>query len=105
VIKTKDLRPCDSCGGPLSFIFYTLKVEFRQMMINRTAVNEVVGTAQIFGGNLDLGTIMSPDRDAANNAGYHIKKDLILCQSCVMENRVTISPIDLMIEHEEKDGE
>lgn len=101
-IKTKDLHPCDGCGGPIAPFFYRLTVNFRQLFIDPTAVNEVLGTAQILGGNLFLGSVMSPDRDATiEMPGYQIDKDLFLCSNCVMgmdSEPFTIRPLDWMSE-------
>jgi len=104
-MKTSELRPCDNCGASIAPIFYRVKVSLRQMMIDRTAVNQVLGTAQIFGGNLRLGSIMSPNRDAAvEMPAYQIDKDLVLCQECATDPDFSISPVGLMMEHEEVDG-
>ena len=104
-LKTSDLHPCDSCGGSIAPFFYRLTISFRQLIINPTAVNEVLGTAQILGGNLFLGSAMSPDRDATiEMPGYQIDKDLFLCSDCVMgvtkDQAFTVRPLDWMIESE-----
>lgn len=109
-IKTRDLRPCDSCGGSIKPFFYRLKISFRQLAIDPTAVNQVLGTAQIFGGNLALGSIMSPDSDATFELpGYQIDKDLFLCQDCVMgmkgKEPFVVRPVDLMIKAENEEDE
>ncbi len=107
-LKTKDLRPCDNCGGSIVPFFYRLRIEFRQLGIDRTAVNQVLGTAQILGGNLFLGSAMSPDRDATiEMPGYQIDKDLFLCSDCLMgltkDQAFTIRPLDWMIESESEE--
>jgi hypothetical protein len=107
-LKTKDLHPCDSCGGSLMPIFYRLNISFRQLMINTAAANEVLGTSQILGGNLFLGSMMSPDRDVTIELpGYQIDKDLFICQSCAMGLRgepFTVRPLDWMIESENEEA-
>lgn len=110
-LKTRDLHPCDSCGGSIAPVFYRLTVSFRQLMIDPTAVNAVLGTAQILGGNLLLGSVMSPDQDATIELpGYQVDKDLFLCQDCVMgvnskEDTFAIRPLDWMIESENEEEE
>ena len=104
-MKTSELRPCDKCGGSIMPIFYRLKIEFRQLAIDQAAVNEVVGTAKIYGGNMAMGSIMSPNRDATvEMPGYRIDKDIFLCQSCVLgmgDNApFSIRPVDMMAESE-----
>ena len=106
-MKTSELRPCDNCGGPIAPIFYRIKLEFRQMMIDQTAVNQVLGTAQILGGNLRLGRAMSPDGEAAVELpAYKIDRDLLFCQGCATNSDVGffISPINLMMEYEEEEA-
>lgn len=109
-IKTSDLRPCDVCSGPIAPVFYRLTVSFRQMGIDPTAVNQVLGTAQIFGGNLQLGSMMSPDSDAAIELpGYNIDRDLFICQDCIMgrpgHEPYNLIPVELMGEHEDSQRE
>lgn len=106
-IKTRDLRPCDGCGGSIAPFFYRLTFSFRQLAIDRTAVNEVLGTAQILGGNLLLGSTMSPNRDATiEMPGHQIDKDLFLCSACVIGGNGTpfvIRPLDWMLESENEE--
>ncbi|NJN54002.1 MAG: hypothetical protein HC804_04120 [Anaerolineae bacterium] len=76
--KTTDLKPCDNCGGPVAPIFYRAELKFRQVMIDMTAVNQVMGTAQILGGNMRLASVMSPNQDILIELpGYKIDKDLL----------------------------
>lgn len=106
-LKTKDLRPCDNCGGSIVPFFYRLRIEFRQLGIDRTAVNQVLGTAQILGGNLLLGSMMSPDKDATFELpGYQVDSDIFLCSDCVMGlngEPFAIRPLDWMIESESEE--
>ena len=101
-LKTRDLRPCDSCGGSIAPFFYRLTMSFRQLVIDRTAVNAVLGTAQIFGGDLRMGEVMSPNSDATvEMPGYQVDKDLLICQECIF--KVTLRPLDLMLESENEE--
>ncbi|MEZ4594547.1 MAG: hypothetical protein R3D55_25895 [Chloroflexota bacterium] len=108
-LKTSDLHPCDACGGSIVPFFYRLTVSFRQLAIDRTAVNGVLGTAQIFGGNLRMGELMSPNQDATFELpGYQVDKGIFLCQDCVMGMNgepFVIRPLDWMIESEEDENE
>jgi hypothetical protein len=68
-----------------------------------------MGTAQILGGNLFLGSVMSPNSDATiEMPGYQVDKDLFLCSDCVTgmkDEPFVIRPLDWMIESEnEEDG-
>lgn len=104
-VRTSDLKPCDNCGGSIVPIFYRIEVKFRQVAIDLTAVNQVLGMAQIFNGNLQLGSLMSPNQDVLIELpGYRIDKDIWLCQNCVLgrhDEPYTISPVGLMLEAEE----
>jgi hypothetical protein len=112
-LKTRDLHPCDSCGGGIAPFFYRLRIEFRQLMIDPTAVNAVMGTAQIFGSNLKMGELMSPNSDATIELpGYQVDKDIFLCQDCAMGigapsggEPFVIRPLDWMIESENEEDE
>jgi hypothetical protein len=68
-----------------------------------------MGTAQILGGNLFLGSVMSPNRDATiEMPGYQVDKDLFLCSDCVtgMKGKsFTMRPLDWMIESENEEDE
>lgn len=108
-LKTRDLHPCDGCGGSIAPFFYRLTISFRQLAIDPTAVNGVLGTAQIFGGNLKMGELMSPNSDATIELpGYQVDKDIFLCQDCAMGMNgkpFVIRPLDWMIESEGEDEE
>ena len=108
-LKTRDLHPCDSCGGSIVPFFYRLRIEFRQMGIDRHAINQVLGTAQILDGNMMLGEMMSPNKDVTFELpGYQVGKDLFLCSDCVMGMKgepFVIRPLDWMIESENEEDE
>lgn len=101
MLKTHELRPCENCGGAIAPVFYRMTISFRQLGIDYQAANAVLGTAQVFGGNLAMGRIMSPDQDATFELGYKIDKDYFLCQSCVTSCDLPLRPLDLMIEYDE----
>ena len=108
-LKTRDLHPCDACGGKIAPVFFRLELSFRQLMIDPTAVNGVLGTAQIFGGNLKIGELMSPNSDATIELpGYQVDKDIHLCMDCAMGMNgepFVIRPLDWMLETENEEGE
>lgn len=108
-LKTNELRPCDNCGGSIIPFFYRLRIEFRQLGIDRHAVNQVLGTAQMLGGNLFLGSMMSPNQDATFELPcYQVDKDIILCQDCVIgmtREPFVIRPLDWMIEPENEEAD
>lgn len=98
-IKTSDLRACDACGQSINPIFFRLQVSLRHLAIDRTAVNEVLGTSQILGGSLFLGSIMSPNRDATIELdGYKIDRDLFICPRCIGEFKIDV--LEMMAESE-----
>jgi len=106
-LKTNELRPCDNCGGSIVPFFYRLTVSFRQLGLDRKAINQVLGTAQILGGNMLLGSMMSPNQDATfEMPGYQIDKDIILCSKCVMgmtDKPFAIRPLDWIVESENEE--
>lgn len=107
-MKTKDLKPCDGCGGPIVPVFYRIQVEFNQVMVDVNAANAVLGTAMIFGGNLRMGSLMSPDADVLINLpGFSLKKDIWLCATCILSDdlSLSISPCELFVEAGEVDDE
>ena len=101
-LKTGDLvKGCSVCGGSIMPIFFRLKIEMRQLAIDKTAVDEVVRTAQMFGGNLTAGIAMSPDRDATvEMPGYRVDRDLYLCGNCAVNFKIDVAQI--MAESEEE---
>ena len=60
-MKLSALKPCDVCGGKIAPVFYRVTVE--QMIINVTAVNQVIGLATMFGGALGIAEIFAPNDD------------------------------------------
>jgi len=103
-LKTRDLHPCDACGGKIAPVFFRLELSFRQLAIDYTAVNQVLGTTQVLGGNFVLGEMMSPNSDATIELpGYQVDKDIHLCMDCAMGIKgepFRIRPLDWMIEDE-----
>lgn len=78
-------------------------------MIDPTAVNAVLGTTQILGGNFLLGETMSPNQDATIELpGYQVDKDIHLCMDCAMGingEPFAIRPLDWILESEDDDEE
>lgn len=94
-LKTSDLvKGCSICGGSLMPMFFRFKIEVRQLAIDITAVNEVVGTARMFNNNLVMANVMSPNRDATiEMPGYQVDKDLYLCTNCAVEFQIGFAQI------------
>ena len=103
--KTRDLRPCDCCGGPIFPTFYRINLNIRQMIVDHRVVNQVVGTALLLG-SFELGEIMSPNSDAAIEVpDSGADKELFICQECIFGLRnslFSIIPRDLIVEGEQK---
>lgn len=67
-IKTKDLRPCDNCGGNIIPVFYRLEIELTQLVDANT-----VGV----------------------KLAHHPKSTLYLCDNCATNPGLTLSPLDM----------
>ena len=103
-LKASELRPCDICRGTIVPIFYRMQVKFQQTMVDKSSVDQVLGTAQIFGGNLSLGSMMSPNSDATRALGYELTKEFVICANCLPSFGITA--VELMAQYEEEnDGD
>lgn len=101
-MKINELRPCDNCQEKIVPVFYRVHVQVEHMMIDHHVVNQILGTAQIFHGNLALGRMMSPDSDVATAFTTH-EREFLLCQQCALMGGFPISVTDILIEDEEDD--
>jgi hypothetical protein len=84
-MKLSELKPCDNCGKIPQAISYIL----RSSMIfpNPTAARQTLGLATIFGGNLGLAEIFSPEPEVMKIAGDEnpeLWNEILLCQNCYM---------------------
>jgi len=93
-MKLSELRPCDSCNGPLtgknamrSMTWYVVRVS--QAMLNPRAANEVLGMTQYFQGALGMAEIMTPRPDEAvmilGDKEPQLMTELFLCLECACE--------------------
>lgn len=61
-MKLSEMRPCDSCNGPIAPLFYVVRISVAGF--NAQATNEVLGLNQFFGGHaLGLAEVFSPSPD------------------------------------------
>lgn len=78
-MKLSELKPCPLCGGKISPVFYTVKVQ--QMMLDTRAANQVLGLTQIFGGALGLAEAMAPVDDVTIKLQ---EEETAVCQDCFL---------------------
>jgi hypothetical protein len=97
-MKLSEARPCDSCGGFISPVFYVVRSSLA--IISPTAGRQVGGLTLMFG-SLALAESMAPDDDVIKIAGDEDPKlmtEIYLCQDCYM------SPINLAEIVEKRNG-
>lgn len=89
-----ELRPCDSCGGPVSAMFYVVRTSLA--LVDARAVNEFVGMHQFFGGKASAALVenFAPrTAEAITVAGDKepsLMTELVVCQECFMN-----TPLDM----------
>lgn len=92
-MKLSELRPCDSCGQPLTRgaggdahgFPYVVRVSLA--FIDPQALRATVGTSLIVGNHLGIGEALSPDPEILKIAGEKdpsLWTELLLCQHCVL---------------------
>lgn len=86
-MKLSELRPCDSCDGPLIkpgfATFYV--VEVSQALLVPHAGNQVLGLTQMFRGSVALAEVFAPEPDVVNVMGDEdpeLSTELLLCPEC-----------------------
>lgn len=92
-MKLSELRPCASCGGKLTPMWYVIRVS--HALINPTAGNQVLGLTQMFGGNLALAEVMAPETDCVLITGDKepsLMTEIHICQDCFL-----MKPIEMGI--------
>ena len=96
-MKLSELRPCDSCDGPLrtpmNAGFYVVRSSLA--IFKPAAANQVLGLTQIFQGALGLAEAMAPDPDVVLVAGDEqpeLLEELLICGECYLGK-----PLDLPI--------
>jgi len=82
-MKLSELRPCDSCGGPLKGGVFRI-VETRFAAVNAREANGTLALTQYFGGGggaFALAEVMSPTPDAVKVTPKVLEK-FFLCMEC-----------------------
>lgn len=88
-MKLSELTPCILCGGKLAPVFYRVTVE--QVMLDNTALNQVLGLNTMFAGILRLAEVMAPQDDVTLTLQ---SESGLVCQDCYVEStlRVVLFP-------------
>lgn len=93
-MKLSELRPCDSCNGPLTgsgpirhATWYVIRAT--QAMVSTVAANQVMGLHQIFQGRaFGLAEAMAPNADGAvvvmGDQEPKLMTELFICMDCAM---------------------
>lgn len=103
-MKLTDLRPCDSCGGPLlgketsicppltAHMFHVIRCT--RAMLNPQATREVMGLTQFFGGSaVGLAEVFAPNPDAVTVIGDKepaLTTELFLCEKCAYSGKTNL---------------
>lgn len=98
-MKLSELRPCDSCNGPLigkgptaNPLWYVVRVT--QAVVSQKA-NQVMGLAQYFNGDLGLAEVMAPEPDKAvlvlGDENKELLTELFLCMECAVTPRKSVA--------------
>ena len=79
------LKPCVVCDGKIVPIWYVVRVS--QAMIQTRTANQVLGLAQMIGGNLALGEVMAPEPECVivmGDADPSLMTEFNVCQNCFL---------------------
>lgn len=101
--KLTDLRPCDRCGGPVGFQFYTVRTSLT--FVKLQAVQQFAGMHMFFGGRASAALIenFAPEAaDAVIVAGDQEPKlmtEFVICSGCYLDH-----PIDLPMLTEQRNA-
>ena len=91
IMKLSELKPCAACHGKIAPIWYVVRIS--QAMLNPRAANQTLGLAQMFGGNLALAEVMSPQPDCVlvmGDAEPGLMTELSICQNCFLMGKVEL---------------
>jgi hypothetical protein len=91
-MKLSDLRPCDSCGGPISPQFHVVRYS---IALIKPQANQVAAMTLYFG-SLALGELFSPDDNVVTVAMdedefKEIMIELFICQRCYLEGQINLA--------------
>jgi len=91
-MKLSDLRPCDSCGGPISPQFHVVRYS---IALIKPQVNQVAAMTLYFG-SLALGELFSPEDNVVTVAmdEDEFKKlaiELLICQECYLKGGINLA--------------
>ena len=105
-MKLSELKPCAACHGKLAPIWYVMRIS--QAMLNPRAANQTLGLAQMFGGNLALAEVMSPQPDCVLVMGDvepELMTEIAICQECFMMGKVELPILVEQANSERKDAD
>ena len=80
-MRLDDLRPCDSCGGPIGCVFFALQVD--QHVVDKGAVQQRAGMTQFFGGSRQAEALAGVF-DAVGERATRLAqtRHVMLCNNC-----------------------
>lgn len=89
-MKVSELRPCDSCSGPITPAFY--RIRFDLAVIRPEAVNQFLGMHQFFHGKASPALIENfvSDNDAVTFAGDKapsLMTTAFICHDCFFDGK------------------
>lgn len=84
-MKLLDLRPCDSCNGPIKSTFSVVRTSIAT--IHPAKANQVMASLVMFGGNVELAEVMS-DANCVTVAMddpefKSLMVELLICNDCM----------------------
>lgn len=100
-MKLSELRPCDSCGKPLTTgaggvaIGFPYVVRVSMAFIDPQALRATVGTSMIVG-SFGIGEVLSSDPEVLKIAGEHDESlwtELLICQDCALLGQLRIGEL------------
>ena len=97
-LKMNELRPCDSCSGPIAPLFYRVKVERTGILLRD--VQREMGLAQYLGGNLQLAQVMGTNPDTTKAIESPV--EIFLCANCACQQNSLAMFVEQRVERLEK---
>lgn len=87
-MKLSEMRPCDSCNGPIVPLFHVVRISIAGFNVQST--NAVLGLNQMFGGHaLALAEVFSPDPSPVtigSDQFPELEVQAFVCNKCYTED-------------------
>lgn len=103
-LDLKEMTPCALCGEALlpgNPHFY--RITLQSFIFDARTLQQLMGTAQVLGGNLALGAVMAPSTTVAQAPVP--ASTFIVHQDCALNDRLGITSLMLVAEeHSEKES-